>query len=168
MRNLVIRDATANDIPAIVKVRRTAFTEKEVRGFTTPEHSIFYSQKELKKAWVKENQLAGGWRVFVAEDSRGVIGFIVFKMESEMGYIDNINIAKDSQQMGVGAALVSYAEGLARSEGINKMLTDTTENAEGKPWKSYAFWIRMGYKDTGERRKTKWSFKEIPFVKNIE
>ena len=168
MRTLIIRDATANDIPAIVKVRRTAFTAKEVRGFTTPERSIFYSQRELKKAWVKKNQLADGWRVLVAQDSRGIIGFIVFKMENKMGYIDNINIAKHSQQMGVGTALVSYAEGLARSEGINRMLTDTTENAEGKPWKSYTFWIRMGYKDTGERRKTKWSFKEIPFVKNIE
>jgi N-acetylglutamate synthase-like GNAT family acetyltransferase len=167
MRNLVIRDATAIDIPAIVKVRRTAFTNGEVRGFTTPERSIFYSQRELKRAWAKENQLVDGWKVLVAEDDGGVVGFIVFKVENGLCYIDNVNISKDKQRTGVGRALVSHVEELARRQGIHRICTDTTENAEGKPWKSYAFWIRMGYKDVGERRKTKWSFKEIPFVKNI-
>lgn len=168
MRPLVIRDATTNDIPAMVKVRRTAFTAKEVRGFTAPERSIFYSQRKLKKAWIKENQIVDGWKILVAEGSEGVAGFIVFKTEDGICYIDNVNIAKNSQRMGVGKALVSNVEEIARSQGIHTIRTDTTENAEGKPWKSYVFWIRMGYKDTGERLQTKWNFKEIPFIKNLE
>jgi ribosomal protein S18 acetylase RimI-like enzyme len=151
-----------------VKVRRNAFCAKEVRGFTAPEHSIFYSQRELKKAWIKENQIVDGWEVFAAEESERVVGFIVFRTEDGVGYIDNINIAKNNQRIGVGRALVSHVEELAKSQGIRTIRTDTTENAEGKPWKSYAFWIRMGYKDTGERLKTKWSFREMPFIKKIE
>jgi len=47
------------------------------------------------------------------------------------------------------------------------MKTDTVESAEGIPWKSYGFWTRIGYKDTGERLATKWDFKIIPFIKNL-
>jgi len=168
MRNLVIRDASINDIPAIVKVRRAAFTTKEVQGFTTPERSVFYSQKELRKTWLKKNQLYGGWEVVVADENGEIMGFIVFKTENGAGYIDNINIAKEKQRTGVGKALVSHVEGLVRSRGFHTIRTDTTENAKGEPWKSYAFWTKMGYKDTGERLKTIWSFKEIPFDKYIE
>ncbi len=168
MRNLIIRDASADDIPAIVRVRRSAFTAKEVRGFAAPKPSQFYSLEELSNSWIMENQLLDGWRVFVAEENGELIGFIVFKIYNGKGYIDNINISKKHQRTGVGKALVLYVENLARRQGIHTILTDTTENAEGKPWKSYACWIGMGYRDTGERLKTEWSFKEILFHKNIE
>ena len=42
------------------------------------------------------------------------------------------------------------------------MKTDTTENVDGVPWKSYTFWKRMGYEDTKERLLTNYDFKEIP------
>ncbi len=48
------------------------------------------------------------------------------------------------------------------------MKTATTENADGAPWRSYDFWIRMGYEDTGNRIPTLYSFKEIPFVKRLK
>jgi len=41
------------------------------------------------------------------------------------------------------------------------------QNAEGIPWKSYGFWTKIGYEDTGERLTTKWNFKIVPFVKNL-
>lgn len=151
-----------------MRVRRSAFTAKEVQGFTTPKPSMFYSEEELRNAWAKENLLLDGWSVSVAEKEGGLIGFIAFKMENGKCYIDNINISKRNQRTGIGKALVYYVENLARCQGIHTILTDTTENAEGKPWKSYDFWIGMGYRDTGERLKTKWSFEEIPFCKNIE
>jgi ribosomal protein S18 acetylase RimI-like enzyme len=168
MNNLSIRKASAKDIESIVKVRRAAFTDEEVRGFTTPGRSIFYSVIRLKRAWEEENRLKGGWEVYVALDKRSIIGFTVFKVEKGAGYIDNINVTKQKKGKGVGKALVIYVEEIVRSRGIRVMKTDTTENAEGKPWQSYGFWTKMGYKDTGERRPTKWDFKEISFVKNLE
>jgi hypothetical protein len=57
---------------------------------------------------------------------------------------------------------------LAKSKGCSHMKTDTTENANGIAWRSYGFWTSMGYKDTGIRLPTKYSFKEIPFVKNLK
>jgi ribosomal protein S18 acetylase RimI-like enzyme len=164
---LVIRKATSKDIPSMVKVRRAAFTAEEVQGFTTPEPSVFYYPEKMKEAWNKDNRLKDDWRIYVAEANE-VVGFIVFRVETGIGYIENINIAKDQQRRGVGKALVKYVEQIAKSEGAHIMHTDTTENVEGIPWKSYAFWTKMGYKDTGERITTEWSFKEIRFVKKLQ
>ena len=165
---LVIREATAEDIPSIVKVRRAAFTQEEVRGFTTPEPSIYYTCEGLRRVWEKENVLKDGWEIAVAESKGGIVGFIVYKMEGGCGFIDLIDVAKDSQGKGVGRSLVTHAEETAKAAGCRKMQTDTTENAEGIPWKAYSFWKKMGYRDTGERLPTEWDFKTIPFEKNLK
>ena len=167
MKNISIREASIEDIESIVRVRRTAFTDKEIRGFTTPGRSIFYSVSRLKRAWKEDNRLKGEWEIYVALDKQSIVGFIVFKVEKSAGYIDNINVAKQQKGKGVGKALVTRVEEIARSRGIRVMKTDTTENAEGKPWQSYGFWTKMGYKDTGERLPTKWDFKEISFFKKL-
>jgi len=168
MMKLVIRKATVEDIPSIVKVRRSAFTQEEVRGFTTPEPSIYYTCERLRRAWDEENVLKNGWEIAVAESKGGIVGFIVFQIRGRYCEIDNINIAKDSQGKGVVRALVTHAEETAKAAGCSKMQTDTTENAEGIPWKAYSFWKKMGYRDTGERLPTEWNFKTIPFEKNLK
>ncbi len=142
-------------------------TDEEIRGFSTPEPSIFTTAEKLSQSWDKENLLDGGFRVFVAEQERGIVGFIVFRMERDYGYIDNLIVAKEMQGQGVGRALVTYVEGLTKSNGCHLIKTDTTENEKNVPWKSYNFWITMGYKDTGERLPTPYDFKEIPFVKRL-
>ena len=93
--------------------------------------------------------------------------FIVFKLERNYGYIDNIVVAKDEQKKGIGKKLVGYVETSAKSKGMNEMMTDTTENANGIPWGSYNFWLRLGYEDTGKRLLTKYDFKEIQLIKKI-
>jgi len=112
--------------------------------------------------------LKDGSEVVVAEKDGKVVGFIVFKRERDWVYIDNIDIIKDEQRKGIGRALVAHVENIAITNGYSNMKTDTTQNAEGVPWKSYGFWIKMGYRDTGKRLPTKWDFKTIPFVKNLK
>ena len=168
MTSLVIRAAAVKDVSTIVRIRLGALTEEEIRGFSAPEFWIFSSTKELLKVWSRGNRLKDGFEVFVAEDEGKIVGFIVFKMERDYGCIDNIVVAKEEQRKGIGRALVAYVEGIAKSTGCYLMKTDTTENAEGVPWKSYSFWTKMGYEDTGERLPTNYDFKEIPFVKRLK
>lgn len=118
--------------------------------------------------WVEKNRLKDGSEVILAEKNEKIVGFIVFKMESDHSYIDNIDIVKDEQKKGIGRALVEHVENTAKANGHSLMKTDTTENAKGIPWKSYGFWTKMGYKDNGERLPTKWNFKTIPLIKNLE
>lgn len=165
---LVIRTATINDIRSIVNVSLASTTKEETQGFTTPEWVTYSSSEELTKVWAEGNRLRDGSEIIVAEKNRKTVGFIVFKLECDYCYIDNIDITRDEQRKGIGRALVTHVENMAKAKGYSLMKTDTTESAEGIPWKSYGFWIKIGYKDTGERLTTKWDFKTIPFVKNLK
>ncbi len=168
MIKLVIRTATKNDIPSIVNVSLASTEKEETQGFTAPEWGTYSSSEELRKVWAKENRLKDGSEVIVAKKNRKIVGFIVFKMEYDYCYIDDIAVVRDEQRKGIGRALVTYVENIVKANGYSFMRTDTTESAEGIPWKSYGFWTKMGYTDTGERLTTKWDFKTIPFFKNLK
>ena len=168
MNKIIIRKATADDIPFIVGASVCSASRKETEGFSAPEWTTYSSPTELRKAWAEGNRLKDGSQVVVAEKEGNVVGFIVFKMERGYAYIDNIDVIKKEQRKGIGRTLVAHVEKIAINTGCSYIKTDTTENAAGIPWKSYGFWTRMGYEDTKERLSTKWDFKTIPFVKNLK
>lgn len=168
MEEVVIRKATIDDIPAIVQACLTSASQEETKGFGAPEWGTYSVPGELKKVRTTGNKLNDGSEVVVAEKNSEVVGFIVFSLERDCAYIDDIDITKSEQRKGIGRNLVAYVEKVAKANGRRRIKTDTTENVEGVPWKSYAFWTKMGFKDTGERLPTKWSFKTIPFVKKLE
>ena len=167
MSSLVIRPASIADINSIVNIRLSALTEEELVGFTVPDPNQYWSNEKLMELWDKENRLKDNTEVFVAEVNGRVIGFIVLNMEVGDDNIDNIVVTKEEQGKGVGRALVEYVEKLVKSRGFNFITTDTTENANGIPWKAYGFWKKMGYNDTGKRLVTSYGFKDIPFVKKL-
>lgn len=168
MQKPVVRKANVDDIPSIVQACVTSASREETEGFAAPEWVTYSSTEELRKVWNTGNRLKDGSEVVVAERNGRVVGFIVFSMKPDFAYIDNIDIARHEQRKGIGTALVTYVEKMARSHGRFCIKTDTTENAQGVPWKSYGFWTKMGFKDTRERLPTKWSFKTIPFVKKLK
>ncbi len=167
VNEIKIRDARREDIPSIVHTCKASTTQEELIGFSAPEWGTFRDANQLRGIWTTTNRLKDDYEVIVAEMKRQIVGFLVFKREIEFLYIDLIDIRKSEQGKGVGRALVEHVENLAIKEGLTSIETDTTENAQGVPWKSYDFWLKMGFRDTGERLKTKWDFKTIPFVKQL-
>ena len=167
MLSLKIRPATVNDIPSIAEIRSGALTEKEISGFSVPMDNPYSTIKSLRKIWNSQNLLNDGSEVFVAELEGKVVGFVVYSMKSVDDNIDNIVVAREEQGKGVGRVLVEYLEKLAKSRGFSVITTDTTENAEGVPWKAYGFWRKMGYEDKGVRFSTEYGFKVIPLTKNL-
>jgi GNAT superfamily N-acetyltransferase len=168
MDAVIVRKASADDVYSIVQASLASASKEETDGFAAAEWVTYSSPEELRKVWDGGNRLKDGSEVVVAEKERWIVGFKVFKMERDYVYIDNIDIRKEEQRKGIGKALVQHVENVALANGYSTIKTDTTENAEGHPWKSYAFWTKMGYQDTGERLPTKWSFKTIPLVKKLE
>jgi GNAT superfamily N-acetyltransferase len=164
---VTIRQARKEDIPSIVDTCRASTTEEEIVGFTAPEWGTFRDVERLRGIWKTGNRLKEDYEVIVSERRGQIVGFLVFRREQEHMYIDQINIRKSEQGKGIGRALVEYIERLAIEGGLTRIETDTTENAQGVPWKSYNFWLRMGFRDTGERLKTEWDFKTMPFVKRL-
>lgn len=167
MLSLKIRPAAFNDIESIVKIRNQAFTDNELSDFVVPNDNLYLSVEKLEKKWDRENRLKGGFEVFVAECDGKIIGFIVFNMAVRDDNIDNVLVAKEEQRKGVGRVLVGYVEKLAKSRGLSVITTDTTESAEGVPWRAYGFWKKMGYEDKGVRLATKYGFRVIPLIKKL-
>jgi ribosomal protein S18 acetylase RimI-like enzyme len=168
MSPLVIRAATIRDISSIVKIRLETLSDDEISGFSVPEFANTSSPEALLDSWERGNMLKDGFEVFLAEDDRRIVGCMMFKVEGDSGYIDDIVVYKEEQGKGVGRTLVSYAEAITKSLHCHFMKTDTTENISDIPWKSYNFWLKMGYDDTGERIPTDYDFKEIPFIKRLK
>jgi GNAT superfamily N-acetyltransferase len=167
MQSVTIRPASIADITSIVKIRLGAITDEELVGFTIPNANDNWSIENCKELWDKENRLKDNSEMFVAEEKGEVIGFIVFNMKASDDNIDNVVVAKEEQGKGIGKALVEHVEGLVKSRGFDFITTDTTENANGVPWKAYGFWKKMGYVDTGKRTPTNYDFKTIPFIKKL-
>jgi ribosomal protein S18 acetylase RimI-like enzyme len=165
--SLVIRAATIRDIPNIVEVRLKTLSDEEISGFSSPEFANTFSNDALLKAWDTGNRLNDGFEVFVAENYGTLVGYLMFKVEKNSGYIDDIVVHKQEQGKGIGRKLVTFVESIAETRGCNLMKTDTTENTKGIPWRSYDFWKRMGYEDTGKRIPTDYDFKEIHFIKKL-
>ena len=170
MSSLTIRPAKVNNIWSIVRIRTVTLTDEDNDGYSAPEFTVTYTScSELRRIWDKDNCMKDGFEVFVAENNHAVAGFIVFGIEQDYGLIDNIIVTKEEQGKGIGRALVTYIENLVLSRGYNLMKTNTTENSNGMPWKSYGFWKKMGYKDKGERLPIKhYDFKEIPLTKILK
>jgi N-acetylglutamate synthase-like GNAT family acetyltransferase len=168
LEKVVIRKATLDDIPSIVQACLTSALQEETKGFAAPEWVTYSVPEELRKVWTTGNRLREGSEVVVAEKDGKVVGFIVFSLERDYAYIDDIDITKNEQRKGIGKALVAYVEKVARANGYRCVKTDTTENVEGVSWKSYGFWTKMGFKNTGERLPTKWGFNMILFAKKLE
>lgn len=168
MPSLVIRAATIEDISSIVRIRLETLTDEEISEFSAgPESATYSSIDKLQKLWLEKNKLKDGFEVFIAEEKGKFLGFIVYKIEASYGYIDCILVNKTKQNKGIGRSLVTSVEKIAKSQGCHYMKTDTTENIHGVPWRSYNFWLKMGYVDTGERTPTNYDFKEIPFIKKL-
>jgi L-amino acid N-acyltransferase YncA len=162
---MLIREARSEDIPSIVDVCRASVPEEELIGFTAPEWDAFREVERLREIWTTGNRLKDDYEVIVSEGEGEVLGFLVFKREQDYLYIDQVNIRKSEQGKGIGRAFQEHVERLAIESGLKRIKTDTTENAQGVPWRSNDFWIKMGFQDTGERLETEWGFKTIPFVK---
>jgi len=104
--SLMIRAATIKDIPSIVKVRLAALTEEEIRGFSAREFAITSSAGKLREVWDNGNRLKDGFEVFLAEDEGRLVGYMMFKVEGDSGYIDDVVVAEEERGKGIGKALV--------------------------------------------------------------
>jgi GNAT superfamily N-acetyltransferase len=159
------------DIPSIVWCNLTAKTLEEIIGYGPPlDQRIFANEERLERAWGSGNEVEGEL-AYVYEQVGKVVAFVVIRVEPDAIELDNIDVAKDFQGKGIGEALVRFVEDLARDLSKKYVTLDTSRNQEtGKPWRSYWFWLRMGYSEDGEMQSDlgrQCGFTEIRFRKSI-
>jgi hypothetical protein len=55
----------------------------------------------------------------------------------------------------------------AKEKEIKSLVTGTSINKDGKPWKAYGLWVHMSFIDTGERIQGSHGLKYVKFVKQL-
>lgn len=159
---ITIRKAMKEDYPKLIEIMSKAADREELKGFVPPEGVTrrFLIQLKRQLGLVEHG-------VFIAEINQKPVGFVFFIQKNDHFEIEEIDVVKEYQGQGIGKALVNMVERLARDKGVTSLITGTSIDSEGKPWKAYGFWIRMGCKETEERTDSGYGFKYCKFVKRL-
>lgn len=145
-----VRSAGRGDIPALVVCATTSTTEEETVGFGRPRaERVFADSEKLSAEWVEPNHV-GREEVFVAEKDGTVVGYVTVEDRDDSLELNNIDVPRDHHGRGIGSCLVRFVEERARRKGKPAVTLGTSRNAEGKPWRSFGWWQRRGYRVTGE------------------
>ncbi len=165
-REVRVRAATRDDIPAIVAVETTSVTPEEVAGFGTPgTTNPFRDERRLAAAWADPNHV-GNQEVFVADVGGRVVGFLTLQDRGEDLELVDIEIARPYQRHGIGTRMVASVEARARAAGKEGVTLGTSRNAAGVPWSSFPWWRSRGYHVTGEEEND-WTRAIGPGVREI-
>ena len=168
----MIRPATKLDIPSIVRCNLTAKGDEEIIGYGSPfAQRTFASEERLGKVWGSGNEVDGEL-AYVYEENGKVVAYVLIRVDPDAIELDNIDVTKDFQGKRIGEALVRFVEDLARGLAKKYVTLGTSRNQEtGKPWRSYGFWLKMGYPEDGEIQTDEgrqYGFTEIRFRKSIQ
>jgi GNAT superfamily N-acetyltransferase len=157
-----IKKAVFKDFQAIINIMKKSTTDEEVRGFASPEG---ISPKFLKELKNELKRLDHG--VIIAEKESIPVGFAYYTSKNNFVEIEEVDVMMAHQGQGIGRALIQHIEKVAKEKGINSLVTGTSINKDGNPWKAYSFWIRIGFTDTGERTQGLHGLKYVRFVKQL-
>ncbi len=167
---MVIRPATKDDIPQIVWCNRTAKNDSELVGYAPSLDGRVFADKDKLRSSGHGNHVDGEC-VYVFEEDGRVLAYTQVRVDPDAVELDNIDVAGEHQRKGIGKALVGFVENFARSLGKHYVTLGTSRNTgTGKPWKSYGFWLRLGYvvdSETQTEEGKENGFTEIRFRKRV-
>src|SRR5262245_13748271 len=148
---IVIRRATATDMPALAK--RSATLLQPHYGFDPQRFMAPRGDPESGYAWflgtqLKEDDVA----VFVAERSGAVLGYVYAGIEPQSwkelresaGFIHDVVVAPEAQRTGVASALVESACEWLRSIGAPRVVLWTAEKNDS----AQRLFTRLGFRRT--------------------
>jgi ribosomal protein S18 acetylase RimI-like enzyme len=145
-----IRAATPEDIPAVAECDRTSTTDEEEAGFgLVAAKRVFADRARLSAAWEAPNRV-GGEEVYVANLDDQLVGFVVVEDRGDELELDTIDVDRDYRRRGIGTLLVRFVEEYGRRTRKTAVTLGTSRSAEGIPWKSFRWWLALGYRETGE------------------
>ena len=166
LSRILVRAASREDIPALVRISNSSVAEDEDSGFGTPRsESLFSDPRWLSAVWEEPNRVRGE-EIFVGVVDDEIVGLVTTEDRGPELELININVARDLQGRGIGTRLVRFVEERARREGKRAVTLGTSRNAAGIPWKSFPWWQSLGYTVTGEEE-NEWTRAVGPGVREI-
>lgn len=134
---VVLRPATAADVPAISACARAAYEKYLPRMDRDPAPMVADFAAHVAAS-----------QVHVLIEDGGLLGYIVAMARANCWFVDNVALAPEHQGRGLGRRLMDLAEAAARQHGLPEVRLYTnvvmTENI--------GFYGRLGFIETGRVR----------------
>ncbi len=126
-----------------MKFRITKRKTLEMKNFSDKEW-VIADEKHFGKSgrWKEENNY-----ISVLENET-TVGMLHYLLKAGVMEIVTIIVSHEHRERGIGKALMSKAEKIAREKGAHKLFLLT-----GKEWGEIEFYKKMGFVQTGELRK---------------
>lgn len=140
MDDLVLREATLADVPAIVAVLHAAFREYD--GWLDPPSGVHAETVESIGEKMREAQVA------LALLGGQVVGCVMYHAERAHVYFGRLAVLPERRGRGVGGALIGYVEEQARVLGLRRVRLGVRVALS----ELRARYERMGYRLFEERR----------------
>lgn len=128
-----IRRALPGDLPIIERIVQTAYAHYVPRIGSKPGPMLDDYQEHIDQQ-----------RAHVLEKDGAVLGFVVLIPKEDAMLLDNVAVAPEAQGMGVGRALLEFAEHEALAAGFEHMRLYTHERMT----ENIALYQRIGYEET--------------------
>jgi len=113
MPEITLRDATEDDIPAIVAITQAAFGEYE--SLLDPPSSVRDETPEKVRAKLRD----GVTVLALLKDEP--VGAVYFSPRGTFGYMGRLSVLPAQRGQGIGGALVAHVEARARALGLAYM-----------------------------------------------
>ena len=111
--SIVLREATAADLPTLVTLVRTAF--EEYRGRLDPPSGAHNETPETFR-----QALQTGWAALALVNDEAV-GCVFYRREDEHMYLGRLSVLRPFRRYGVGQTLMEYVEQRTRALGIPRV-----------------------------------------------
>jgi ribosomal protein S18 acetylase RimI-like enzyme len=136
LRDISLRPATGADVPRLSELVRAAY-EHYVPRIGGPPRPMTDDYAEVVRTR----------EVIVAEHGREVVGLIVLGVNEEGFFVDNVAVDPSHRGIGLGKALLEYAESAARGAGFDSIYLYTHERMV----ENLALYSRIGYVEYDRR-----------------
>ena len=145
MTALHYRDATVDDIPALVRLVTSAYRGEASRAGWTTEADLLDGER-IDPAVLRADIERPRSRVLLAERDGVPVACAHVAVEGDAGYFGMFAVRPDLQGGGMGHALLAEAERVVRDEWSLPALRMTVIDARGE---LIAWYERRGYRRTG-------------------
>jgi len=131
-----IRKSKKKDLNKIAEIFRIEYRKKP------------YNEKWTEKAVLKKiNEYFNNYIVFIAEQDKDVIGFLIGSTEiwddGIHGFVEEIVVSSEFQKKGYGKKLITYFEDFLKKKGAKRL--DLFSHIKSK---AFRFYKKQGFKKT--------------------
>ena len=141
--------ATENDIPAIVQLLNSAYRgEASLKGWTTEAHLIAGEVRTDENNLQEVIRKPGSVVLKYTNEKNQLIGCVNLQQQGDRLYLGMFSVSPEAQGGGIGKKILLAAEQHALNEGCRSIFMQVISVRD----ELIHWYVRHGYKDTGERK----------------